>query len=29
MWLTLARDAAPDEIWIKESYNKAFAKGVG
>jgi TPR repeat protein len=26
MWLTLARDAAPDEIWIKESYNKAFAK---
>jgi len=27
MWLTLARDsAAPDEIWIKESYNKAFSK---
>jgi TPR repeat protein len=26
MWLTLARDAAPDETWIKESYNKAFAK---
>ncbi|WP_454619217.1 tetratricopeptide repeat protein [Bradyrhizobium cenepequi] len=27
MWLTLARDsAAPDEIWIKESYNRAFAK---
>jgi uncharacterized protein len=27
MWLTLARDsAAPDEIWIKESYNKAIAK---
>jgi TPR repeat protein len=26
MWLTLARDAAPDENWIKESYNKAFAK---
>ena len=27
MWLTLARDsAASDEIWIKESYNKAIAK---
>ena len=27
MWLTLARDSAtPDEIWIKESYNKAIAK---
>ncbi len=27
MWLTLARDsAAPDEIWIRESYNKAIAK---
>ena len=27
MWLTLARDsAAPDESWIKESYNKAIAK---
>jgi len=27
MWLTLARDsAAPDEIWIKESYNRAFSK---
>lgn len=27
MWLTLARDAAaPDEIWIKESYNRAIAK---
>ena len=27
MWLTLARDsAAPDEIWIKESYYKAIAK---
>ena len=26
MWLTLARDAAPDEIWIKESYNRALAK---
>ena len=27
MWLTLARDsAAPDEIWIKESYNRAVAK---
>ena len=26
MWLTLARDAAPDEVWIKESYNRAFAK---
>ena len=27
MWLTLARDnAAPDEAWIKESYNRAFAK---
>ncbi len=27
MWLTLARDAAaPDETWIKESYNKAIAK---
>jgi uncharacterized protein len=27
MWLTLARDsAAPEEIWIKESYNKAIAK---
>jgi TPR repeat protein len=27
MWLTLARDsAAPDETWIKESYNRAFAK---
>ena len=26
MWLTLARDsAAPDEMWIKESYNKAIA----
>jgi len=27
MWLTLARDgAAPDETWIKESYNKAIAQ---
>jgi uncharacterized protein len=27
MWLTLARDsAAPDEIWIRDSYNKAIAK---
>jgi len=27
MWLTLARDgAATDEVWIKESYNRAFAK---
>jgi len=27
MWLTLARDsAAPDETWIKESYNAAIAK---
>jgi hypothetical protein len=27
MWLTLAREgAAPDEIWIKESYSKAIAK---
>jgi uncharacterized protein len=27
MWLTLARDSAgPDELWIKESYNRAFAK---
>jgi TPR repeat protein len=27
MWLTLARDSAgPDEMWIKESYNRAFAK---
>ncbi len=27
MWLTLARDGAgPDEAWIKESYNRAFAK---
>jgi uncharacterized protein len=27
MWLTLARDSAgPDEIWIKESYNRAIAK---
>ena len=27
MWLTLARDsAAPDETWIKESYNRAVTK---
>jgi uncharacterized protein len=27
MWLTLARDsAAPDETWIKDSYNKAIAR---
>jgi len=27
MWLTLARDsAAPDEAWIRDSYNKAIAK---
>jgi TPR repeat protein len=27
MWLTLARDsAAPDEAWIKESYNRAITK---
>src|SRR6201746_504979 len=27
MWLALARDnAAADEVWIKESYNKAIAK---
>jgi hypothetical protein len=26
MWLTLARDSAtPDEVWIKDSYNKALA----
>ena len=26
MWLTLARDSAgPDETWIKENYNRAFA----
>jgi TPR repeat protein len=27
MWLTLARDnASPDEVWIRESYNRAIAK---
>src|SRR5487761_634863 len=26
MWLTLARDGAPDERWIKDSYNNAFSK---
>jgi exopolysaccharide production negative regulator len=27
MWLMLARDSAtPDEVWIKDSYNKAIAK---
>ena len=26
MWLTLARDATADEIWIKESYDRAMAK---
>src|SRR5207302_7286221 len=27
MWLTLARDGATsDEVWIKESYNRAFSK---
>ena len=27
MWLTLARDsAAPEESWIRESYNRAIAK---
>jgi hypothetical protein len=27
MWLTLARDSAgPDEVWIKENYNKAIAR---
>jgi uncharacterized protein len=27
MWLTLARDSAtPDEVWIKESYNRAITK---
>ena len=27
MWLALAQDgAAPDELWIKESYNKAISK---
>jgi TPR repeat protein len=27
MWLTLARDSAtPDELWIRDSYNKAIAK---
>jgi TPR repeat protein len=27
MWLSLASDSAgPDETWIKESYNRAFAK---
>ena len=27
MWLTLARDSAgPEEVWIKESYNKAIAR---
>jgi hypothetical protein len=27
MWLTLARDGATaDEVWIKENYNRAFAK---
>jgi hypothetical protein len=26
MWLTLAcENAGPDETWIKESYNRAFA----
>jgi uncharacterized protein len=27
MWLTLARDSAtPEEVWIRDSYNKAIAK---
>jgi len=27
MWLTLARDgAAPEEDWIRDSYNRAIAK---
>jgi TPR repeat protein len=27
MWLTLARDSAtPEEVWIKENYNRAIAK---
>ncbi len=27
MWLTLARDnASPDEVWIRENYNRAIAK---
>jgi hypothetical protein len=27
MWLTLARDsAAPEEAWIRENYDQAFAK---
>jgi len=27
MWLTLARDSAgPDEVWIRDSYNRAIAK---
>jgi TPR repeat protein len=26
MWLTLAREALPDETWIKESHARAFAK---
>jgi hypothetical protein len=27
MWLTLARDgASPDETWICEAYDQAFAK---
>ncbi|MBA2402371.1 MAG: sel1 repeat family protein, partial [Bradyrhizobium sp.] len=27
MWLTLARDSATaDEVWIKESYNRAITK---
>ena len=27
MWLTLARDSATaDEIWIRDSYNKAIAR---
>ena len=29
MWLTLARDsAAPEESWIRESYNRAIAMAV-
>lgn len=26
MWLMLARDGAPDEVWIRDTYNKALAK---
>jgi uncharacterized protein len=26
MWLMLARDSAPEDIWVRDSYNKALAK---